>query len=55
MASSGAYDQDDLDLIQIWGNRLILTSYVASMVVNALVTGLIAFKITVVSKWGHAD
>ena len=28
-----------------WGNMLYLTSYVASMVVNALVTGLIAFKI----------
>jgi len=28
-----------------WGNRLVLTSLVASMTVNALVTGLIVFKI----------
>ena len=29
----------------LWGNTMILTGLVASMVVNALVTGLIVFKI----------
>ena len=28
-----------------WGNRLVLTSLITSMAVNALVTGLIVFKI----------
>ena len=46
MAANGAYVfQDDEDLTYRWGDTLALTSYVASMVVNALVTGLIAFKI----------
>ena len=47
MASNGAvvFIQDGAVLIYLWGNTLVLTSYVASMVVNALVTGLIAFKI----------
>ena len=47
MAVNGANvsSQDDEDKIQPWGNTLALTSLVASMVVNALVTGLIAFKI----------
>ena len=46
MASNGALIfQDDAVVIYPWGNMLLLTSFIASMVVNALVTGLIAFKI----------
>ena len=47
MAANGAIvlNQDDKDLVYGWGDMLSLTSLVASMVVNALVTGLIAFKI----------
>ena len=47
MASNGAVVviQDVGDVIYLWGDKLILTSFVASMVVNALVTSLIAFKI----------
>ena len=58
MASNGAYviTQDDGIGISLWGNILAitsfywgnvlaLTSFVASMVLNALVTGLIAFRI----------
>ena len=37
--------EDDEILTAPWGNTLILTGLVASMVVNALVTGLIVFKI----------
>jgi hypothetical protein len=29
----------------VWGNRVVLTSLIASMTVNALVTGLIVFRI----------
>ena len=47
MAANGAaiFNQDVKGLVHPWGDMLTLTSYVASMVVNALVTGLIAFKI----------
>ena len=46
MASNGALVfQDDLNAAYPWGDKLALTSLVASMVVNALVTALIAFKI----------
>ena len=46
MAANGAYViQDGAFGTYPWGDKLALTSYVASMVVNALVTGLIAFKI----------
>ena len=37
--------EDDVTLIDPWGSTLILTGLVTSMVVNALVTGLIVFKI----------
>ena len=47
MASNGAavVTQDVGDGIYAWGNMLAQTSFAASMVVNALVTGLIVFKI----------
>ena len=46
MAANGALViQDEMFESYAWGNTLALTSYVISMVVNALVTGLIAFKI----------
>ena len=46
MAANGAVIiQDGVVVTYPWGNTLALTSYIASMVVNALVTGLIAFKI----------
>ena len=40
------YEHHDHEFfIAPWGNTLVLTGLVASMVVNALVTGLIVFKI----------
>ena len=47
LAAIGAYIKDhiDSDLIYEWGDTLTLTALAASMVVNALVTGLIVFKI----------
>ena len=47
LATNGAIIKDDvgLQVIEIWGDTLVLTALVASMVVNALVTGLIVFKI----------
>ena len=46
LASEGAtITEDGEDFIAPWGNMLIITGLVASMVVNALVMGLIVFKI----------
>ena len=46
LASEGAtIIEDGEDFIAPWGNMLIITGLVASMVVNALVMGLIVFKI----------
>ena len=46
MASTGAVVivQDQVDS-PVWGNRLVLTSLITSMTVNALVTGFIVFRI----------
>ena len=46
MANIGSYSilQNDVDEA-VWGGRLILTGLITSMTVNALVTGLIVFKI----------
>ena len=45
LAGNGAIIKDDASLIDPWGDTLTLTALVVSMVVNALVTGLIVFKI----------
>ena len=45
LAQEGAVVKDDIALIDPWGDTVTLTALVASMVVNALVTGLIVFKI----------
>ena len=42
--SSSYIGQGDIEQT-VWGNRVILTCLVASMTVNALVTGLIVFRI----------
>ena len=46
LASSGATTfVQGLVLITTWGRRVVLTGLITSMAVNALVTGLIVFKI----------
>ena len=45
LASDGALIIDDEELTSPWGNTLALSGLLASMAVNALVTGLIVFKI----------
>ena len=45
LAANGAIIEDDIDLVYLWGDTLALVALATSMVVNALVTGLIVFKI----------
>ena len=46
MANIGSYSISQNEVIEtLWGIRLISTSLITSMTVNALVTGLIVFKI----------
>ena len=48
MATAGAFlriIRNDMSRQLLWGNRLLLTSLITSMTVNALVTGLIVFRI----------